>query len=154
MFTPYKTRAVRLIEIYSLNGWRIKVYSISAKNEFAHKDIIITAKINLAEWLKNDTNYEYENYKITTLIVHEGIDGCYVILNWWLGENMSQQHIYISSNRQPYKFELRSDKGLSVCVWEMAVLWHERNAWIKHVLQKATAPDFESYLNDQFNDDV
>jgi hypothetical protein len=33
------------------------------------------------------------------------------------------------------------------CVWELAVLEHERAAWVRHILSPAT-PDLDGYLND------
>jgi len=40
----------------------------------------------------------------------------------------------------------------SVCVWDLRLQNFEREAWIKHILAKANAPDFDGYLNDRLNE--
>jgi len=42
----------------------------------------------------------------------------------------------------------------SVCVWDLRLQSFEREAWIKHVLRKLTAPDFEGYLAARLNEDA
>jgi hypothetical protein len=52
------------------------------------------------------------------------------------------------------EYKLFSDTGIITCVWEMAVLWHERNAWVKHILQQHNKPNINAYLQDQLNTDI
>jgi hypothetical protein len=37
------------------------------------------------------------------------------------------------------------------CVWELAVLDHERRAWVRHVLARPHGPDAGAYLRDRFD---
>ena len=37
----------------------------------------------------------------------------------------------------------------SICVWDLAVLWHEREAYVRHVLGPAQGPDIERYLSER-----
>jgi hypothetical protein len=150
----YKKRPVRFLEIYQHEDWRIKIYSISFSNEFVDTHSVAYAKENLAEWLLNKNNYSFDNYKIAVLILHEYRDGCFAIIGWWTDENMLQMHVYLAANEKPGEFKLFSDKGIVTCVWEMAVWWFERNAWIENVLMKAPKPDYEKYLLQQMNEDV
>ena len=55
---------------------------------------------------------------------------------------------------KPMTINVAENVHLMDCVWEMAILWHERNAWVKHVLMKNENPDFEGYLNEQLNQDI
>jgi hypothetical protein len=153
MFSFYSPRTIRFVEIILHQGWQIKLYSISAQNAFVSIDNIEQAKKYLDQWLSKSTVYSLPTYKIATLILHEGKEGCFAILNWWLDENMTQNYIYLK-RQQDTVFELVSDRGMSVCVWEMAVLWHERNAWVKHVLMQHEQPNFIGYLADQLNCDI
>jgi hypothetical protein len=102
--------------------------------------------------LKNSAAYELETYKIATLILHEGQAANFAIINWWIDENMLQNFVYLRKANEPH-YELYSDRGMAACVWELAVWWHERNAWVKHVLMNGAEPDFEAYLQDQLNAD-
>lgn len=151
-FQPYSTRPVRFVEIHLHKDWKIKVYSISIKNETVSQENIDTAKQNLDHWLSGSKITGLKNYKIATLILHEGKGGCFAIINWWVDENMLQNFVYLKQDSSNYK--IISDKGIITCVWEMAVLWYERCSWVRHVLKNPEAPNFTAYLNDQLNDDV
>ena len=150
----YKTRQVRFVELYQHKDWHIKVYSISVKHAMVEQHWIDLAKKNIDTWLQQSDAYPLDTYHMATLILHEGKEGCFAILCWWIDENMLQLFVYLASyNNQP-EFVLYSDKGMVTCVWEMAVLWHERNAWVAHVLSKANEPDITAYLSTVLNDDV
>ncbi|MEI9947226.1 MAG: hypothetical protein WDN26_23795 [Chitinophagaceae bacterium] len=151
---PYKQRPIRFLEIYQHNDWQIKIYSISIHNEFVKKGNIDIVKTYLSEWLQQADNYSLNTYNISTLIIHEYKNGCYAIINWWIDENMLQQFVYLATTDSPSEFILYSDKGIITCVWEMAVLWFERNNWVENVLMKAPNPDLKKYLEQQYNADV
>lgn len=150
--SSYATRPIRFIEIHQHQGWQIKLYSISIKDEFVSQENIQKAKQHLDHWLSKSKAYDLDTYQIATLILHEGKEGCFAIINWWIDENMLQNFVYLREDDS--EFELFSDNGMTTCVWEMAVLWHERNAWVKHILMKNENPDFEAYLSEQLNQDI
>ncbi len=148
----YRPRPIRFLEVFQHNDWAIKIYSISSKNERVNTQNVAVAKNNLELWLQQSRISNLEIYKIATLILHEFNDGCFSIINWWTDENMLQNFVYLKTNSAT-DFVLYSDKGISTCVWEMAVWWHERNAWVNHILMKHEKPDFAAYLNDHLNGD-
>lgn len=150
----YKTRPVRFIDLYHHDGWVIKMYGISVVNEVVSQSNISNARNQLTKWLENTKLYPLETYNIATLILHEGKEGCFAIINWWIDESMLQQFVYLAKKESPDVFEIYSDKGIITCVWEMAILWFERNAWVKHILMNAQNPDTAAYLAEQFNADV
>jgi hypothetical protein len=152
-FSTYKTRPIRFLELYSFENWSIKIYSISSKNEFVSDEYLKKAKNQLSKWLILSETNALETYNIATLMLHECKEGCFAIINWWIDENMLQHYVYLTKNKSE-EFTLFSSNGIVTCVWESAVIWFERNAWAKHVLLKNENPDFESYLNEQLNEDV
>lgn len=149
----YKSRSIRFIELYQHSDWIIKTYSICKDKEIVEKSLLELAKFNLKKWLKNATNYPLATYKIATLILHECKEGCFAIINWWIDENMLQTHVYLLKKDKPKLFKKYSHKGIFTCVWELEVLWFERNNWIKYVLQNVSNPDYTSYLEQQLNKD-
>lgn len=151
--SSYQQRPIRFIEIHQHNDWHIKLYSISIKNEYVSKENIQIAKKHLDVWLSKSSIYNLETYKIATLILHEGREGCFAIINWWIDENMLQNFVYLKKYNET-EFQLFSQDGITTCVWEMAVWWHERNAWVKHVLMNNKKPNFIGYLNEQLNDNI
>jgi hypothetical protein len=154
IFSRYKTRPIRFLEIYAFQDWKIKMYSISIKHRLVDAQNIENAKQLLPVWLQDSKIYPLETYKIATLILHEGKEGCFAIVNWWIDENMLQQFVYLAKNEQPTEFKLYSNNGIFTCVWEMEVLWFEKNAWVKNILMKADNPDVDAYLNEHLNVDV
>lgn len=154
IFSPYQKRPIRFVELYEHAQWKLKIYSISSKNEFVSREQIENAKNHLSDWLQlNETN-SFESYNIGTLMLHEFNDGCFAIINWWVDENMLQHYVYLAKKDQPEAFELFSSNGIVTCVWESAVLWFERNAWVNHILMNYKNPDFEGYFNQQLNQDI
>ena len=150
----YQTRPIRFIELHEHQDWMIKIYSISIKSERVLSTHIELAKQQLNEWLKLSTNYPLTTYRIATLIIHEGREGCFAILNWWIDDNMLQNHVFVAIHEDPDHFKLFSDKGIITCVWELTVIWFERNAWVEHVLKQSDHPNFDAYLNSQLNADA
>ncbi len=163
VFDAYQKRPIRFLEVHQEGDWKLKVYSISSKKERISNQQLQQAKKHLQQWLKpsgmatgdmsNQTNL-FDNYQIGTLMLHEWSGGCFAIINWWVDQNMLQQYVYLAPNEDPENFRLFSDNGIVTCVWESAVIWFERNAWVKHVLMKNNQPDFDSYFNEQLNDDI
>lgn len=153
-FSKFKTRPIRFIEIYKAANWRLKIYSISSRNEYVSDAYITNAKKHIGKWLSLSEETNLETYNIATLMLHEYKEGCFAIINWWIDENMLQHYVYLTENEMSDEFKLFSSNGIVTCVWESAVIWFERNAWVKHVLMKNENPDFESYLLEQLNDDL
>ena len=151
IFSSYKSRPIKFLELYHHIDWKIKIYSISVKNDVVDQSFIKLAKQNLTLWLSKKEIYNLDTYGVATLILHEGKEGCFAIISWWIDQNMVQLFVYLATYEKPSEFVLYSDNGIITCTWEMAVLWHERNAWVKHVLMQHDEPDMEGYLSDCLN---
>ncbi|MFG3558892.1 hypothetical protein ACGGAQ_31405 [Micromonospora sp. NPDC047557] len=88
------------------------------------------------------------------VVLHRGADsGAYLLAYTWVWDNALQVHIAVAGqpvldcpDDDPTHFvELgRREVG---CVWELAVLEHERAAWVRHMLVPQ-APDLTGYLDD------
>ncbi len=151
----YQTRPIRFLGLEKSENWNIKVYSISCKNEYADARFISSAKANIPLWLSNASNTQLPNYRVATLIIHEGKEGCFAVLSWWIDENVLQLFAYLASDSLPDQYQLISDKGIVSCVWEMAVLWFERNAWVEEVMKNPQSPQaLDNYLSKFFQADV
>jgi len=147
----YKTREIKFNKIVDIDEWRVKLYTIS-KDEHSKSNVTYQNALNkLPEWLNKRNSFDASNDKIAFLIIHSGTEGVFSIINWWVGKNMLNTHIFISKHNEPDKFELISGDGLSPCIWELEVINHERNSWIKNVLKKSDFPDYEEYLKDNYN---
>ena len=152
---PYAPRPVRYLGLEHCDGWRIKTYSISVKSERVDEGVVALVRSLLPAWLAQHTAYPLDSYRIASLILHEGREGCFAILSWWIDSNMLQTQVYLATDPGRRHFHLFSDRGIFTCVWEMAVHWHERNAWVRHVLSgPQDASSLDRYLSDHFNSDT
>ncbi|MFM9984263.1 MAG: hypothetical protein ACKVOK_03475 [Flavobacteriales bacterium] len=152
---PYKPRSIRFLGIEKHDAWSVKVYSISNRREYISSDTLKEIRAHIPLWFELARKQTEHTYAVATLIAHEGREGNFAILSWWTEENMLRLYAYLAKTENTGKYELISDKGIVTCIWEMAVLWFERNAWVKFVLQDPDNPNsIHNYLEQHLNDDI
>jgi hypothetical protein len=152
---PYGPRPVRFLGLIENSGWRLKTYSISVRGEQVDEGVVAHVCARLPEWVTNSTLYDLPTYGVGILILHEGREGCFAIVGWWIDENMFQEFVYLATDAERRDFRLFSDRGVFTCVWELSVLWFERNAWVEYVLKAPGDPQaLDRYLAQHFNADV
>ncbi len=148
----FKSRYINFKEVVSLGEWRIKTYTISKNETFNAHAAYSNAVGNLPDWLTQMNSFAPGHENMAFLVVHEGTEGVFSLINTWVGDNMLQTHIFLSMHDDPETFTKISGDGISACVWELEVIYHEQKAWIEHILKKSGSPDdYQSYLNDTFS---
>ena len=152
--SKYQQRPIRFLECFHVDEWKVKIYSISVRQSLVSELFISLAKKNLKNWLMLSKNTPLDNYHMAKLILHEGKEGCFAIVNWWIDENMLQQFVYLATHEHQDSFVLYSNSGIITCVWELAVIWFERNAWVEHVLSYPEQPNWQRYLTETLNADI
>ena len=152
---PYEPRPIRFLHLAAVDGWRLKVYGISARQERPDPAAVQAALRLATERLPRPAttfgdevgaDLSGERYGVGVLIVHEGREGLFVLMSWWAGENMLHHHVYFAPDGPPFPFEYLSSTGVIACVWELAVLAFEREAWVETVLADPAGPDLGAYL--------
>ena len=68
----------------------------------------------------------------------------YLILAWWDRENELPIKVFVKGDSDPAWRRARG--GESVCVWDLDVLWHEREAYVATLLGPDQAGARERYL--------
>lgn len=147
-FSVYKPRPIRFLEVKQVGEWKVKIHTISINSEFPSQRLIAAATANLSDWLAES---KFTHYRIAILIVHEGREGNFVSLGWWVDECMLRLYVRFSPADAPERFESFEQNTVVGCIWELAVVCHERTAWTKHILQKPDSPDFQAYLDETLN---
>lgn len=143
----FRTRRVSSEGLWACRGWRLKVYVITESGEAPQPSILVEAKRLAARRLPREP-FADGRYGAGWIIVHIGEAGDYVFVDWWEHEDIVQHHLYGRPRGQD-RFQYRWPAGAGFCVWEMAVCWHEREAWVRHVMDRSGDPDIEGYLTDQ-----
>ncbi|MFF8847924.1 hypothetical protein ACF08N_35345 [Streptomyces sp. NPDC015127] len=127
----YHARTVRSLGSSEVTGHVVKSYAIEAPGrtvapQDAQAALRITADHLSSAHLRGSLG-------LAVLLMHAGGDGDYVLVHTWIEGYMSDLAIFTGPAGDVA--QLRPGRtGLAPCVWEAAVLAHERNAFSRHVL--------------------
>lgn len=149
----YQPRTIQFCETVSTGDWRVKVYTISQGVKFGQTEIYKKAVEKIPEWLEITNGFDNTHESCAFLILHEGNEGVFTLLNWWVGKNMLNTHIFLTAPGGQPSFQKISGAGLGPCIWELEIINHERESWIQNVL-KSNEPKFDQYLADVVNKTV
>lgn len=150
---PYKPRAVRFLELWEHLGWRVKVYGITCEGEHPSPLAVAAGKTIARQQLPLPAVTE-NRYSIAFLIVHEASDCYWYVLDFWSHENALQHRIYSAPFGAPDQWDDVTTRGPNMCVWELGVMCHERQAWVRHVLANPAGPNLAAYLAQRLNQDL
>jgi len=127
----------------------MKLYGIAAERELPRPELLAAAKKIAAETLAKETA---NNYKVGFIGVHDGTNASFVFVDFWGNENELFHRLFLSRLNEPQSLRTAKSSDSSVCVWDLHLQTFEREAWIKHILRKPSAPDFEGYLAERLNE--
>jgi hypothetical protein len=148
---PYRPRSFRFVELLSLGGWRMKLYGIAWRGELPRPEVLEAArKIAAAQVAKEEGN----NYRVGFIGAHDGRNASFVFVDFWGNENELFHRVFLSRANDPAQLVPAAATDSSVCVWDLHLQSFERAAWIKHVLQRPDAPDFDGYLAERLSENA
>jgi hypothetical protein len=150
----YKPRNIEFKELLEINDWKVKVYTISRFGQFNYPLFYKNVLKKLPDWLKMKNSFATTGDKVAFLILHSGSDGIYSLINWWVGGNMLNTHVFLTPDDETEIFTKISGDGLGPCPWELEVIHHEGRSWLKHVLKSKSNPNLEGYLKDVINSEI
>jgi hypothetical protein len=70
----------------------------------------------------------------------------------WANENELHHKVFISPSDQPENLVPSPPDGTVACVWDLQLIWFERNAWVEKVLGNTKGPDLTAYLGRRLED--
>lgn len=147
---PYVSRPTEFIDQVNSEGWRIKVYGISASSLPLPKEIVSEGTQFAVSHLPQPALTEHR-YGVGFLIIHHGTMRNWFLLDWWENEDIIHHKLFSSPLDNPGSITIEPDKSLIACVHELRIITFESEAWIKTVLCKDDEPSFDRYLNFSFN---
>lgn len=146
----YRTRPIRFLDLWAVDGWRVKVYGISATGERPRAELVEAARVVARDRLPAPT--EDGRHSVAFLTVHDGIESAWALVDWWAHGHLLHHHLFGSGD--PSSLHLRPvTDGLTACTWELAVIGFERQAWLDTVYA-ADEPDVERYLTTRLEADL
>jgi len=129
MFDGYQPRPLAFLGVQDVAGYRLKRYSIrfgDAPLEMAKFD----QGWQLVPTLLPQPAVSTDRPGIGFAILHQGRTGDYLILSWWDRQNELPTRI-LYRDASGWR---RAEGGESFCVWDLRVMWWEREAYINSVL--------------------
>ncbi len=141
----YRPRPVRLLGVDRNGGWRLKVYGMAAATERPRPRLVDAARTLAAQILPAPGGDGAHG--VGFVVAHDARPACFVLVNWWVrGYDLFQRYFRASLEQPEHLSELTTPAV--GCVWELAVVGHERDAWVRHVLTSPADADVEAYLAD------
>jgi hypothetical protein len=144
MTPDYRPRPIRYLEQWEHEGWRLKVYGISAWEERPAQTLVEHAKRIAAEHLPQPA-VEDGRYGVGLLGVHDGKKASFAFVSWWSLVYELNHLLFRAPRNDPAAFA-RVEPGLLGCTWDISVVAFERDAWIHSMLTGKQGPDIEAYL--------
>ncbi|WP_445394922.1 hypothetical protein ACSMX9_16825 [Streptomyces sp. LE64] len=124
-------REARAVGTREVGGHLVKVYVLRAPGRtVTEQDVAAALRVAAGHLGSGGLR---GSLGLAVLIVHAGGDGDYVLVHSWIEGHMSDLAVFTGPPGRPDR--LRPGRaGLGPCVWEAALLAHEREAFVRHVL--------------------
>jgi hypothetical protein len=129
MFSRFEPRPLAFLGVESVVGYRLKIYAITYGNESFDRNRFVDAWLLASDELPHPAVTD-QRPGFGFVILHQGKTGDYFILCWWDRENELPTRVFIRDSKGWRK----SIGGESFCVWDLKVMWFEREAYVGKVL--------------------
>lgn len=146
---PYIPRPVAALGTWRHGDWRLKEYTIAYRRDAARPELIKAAEAQAARILPTPA-ITPTRYGVGFLGIYDGRGGNLVFVDWWENENDLHHHVFLSSETDPGALREAKATDLAACVWDLSVMAHEREAWLRHVFA-AEEPNLDAYLENQLH---
>jgi len=146
MIPRHRPRPVRFLRLWAQDQWRLKLYGISECAERPDSASVDAALAVAAGALPRPALAPHR-HGLGFVTVHQALAFNQVIVDWWEHGNELRHRVFRAEPETPCDFAEITATGEAFCVWELAVIGFEREAWLAHVLTLADGPDFEAYLS-------
>ena len=150
---PYVRRSVRSLDLLTVNDWRLKVYGITYRGERPIQELVAAAVAAAQQRLPHPA-VTSDRYGVGFVGAHDGRGANFVFVDWWENEDELHHHAWLSSKQEPARLRVTGPDDFTACSWDLAVIGHERAAWVRHVLARAEGPDLDAYLADRLHGEV
>jgi hypothetical protein len=149
----YEPRPIRFLELWQRDAWRLKVYSLAYQMPLARPHVVETSKRVLWDHLRRVAADE-AHYHAGFIGINDGRGSIFSFVDFWADENELHHHVFVAPKDRIGQLAYTTPTGLIACVWDMALIAFERQAWVDAVLNNPNGPDIEAYLSTEMNCEV
>jgi hypothetical protein len=145
---PFEPRPVRFHGLREHAGWRLKLYSIAAGGAAidwaAYQEGLAMAYASLPSPAVTPARPG-----VGFVIAHRGGSAWYIVLAWWDQENELPMRVFVCALGAEGVWRM-AHASESICVWDLEVIWFEREAYVATVLASEGGGGVETYLSRHF----
>jgi hypothetical protein len=153
-FTGYAKRRVQPLQPLKFADWRLKVYGVNAKGRSLDPALVEVARLAALDILPQPGVSPPERYGLGFMIIHAAIAVDFVVICWWGAQNELFLRVLTGPPGRPQQLRQHSNMdGPLGCVWDLGVIWSEREAWTKFMM-RAEGADIEGYLGATQNGEI
>jgi hypothetical protein len=127
--TSYEPRPLTPLGVVELHGFRLKAYSIVYGDAPFHRERF-DAGLRLAERELPAPALTAGRPGVGFVVLHQSRTGPYLALGWWDNENELPVRVFLE-DAAGWRV---AAGGESFCVWDLRVVWHEREAYVRTML--------------------
>lgn len=140
-YTPFEPRDIRFQGLREVRGHRLKIYSI-VQGDRPFVPAPFEGGLHRAYGSFPEAAPEAGRPGLGFVILHQGF-GDYVVLCWWDRENELPTRVFVRADDlwRPAR------GGESFCVWDLQVMWYEREAYVSSLLARGGSAAADTYLS-------
>jgi ketosteroid isomerase-like protein len=139
----YVSRRSAFLGVSPIRDWRIRIIGLSS-TAVLPDDAAVNAAVGVATRSLPERPRVPEQEPVGFVVVHSGAEALWVIVGWWDLDIL--HHRLFRADLGTTSLSAVAPGGPTACVWELLVIEQERQAWVKHVLSRPEAPDYNGYL--------
>lgn len=138
---------------FALNGTTLKWYNLAKADEPVPEGIADLATSFLK---REDKAGKLTNLgELGFLILHRcGADFYFLLVSTWKNGNELWESVYAKTNNDEpdfAKFPSQDTHRATFCVWELAIVWNEQQAWKRLLLSTGDDNAKHAYLDDHYS---
>lgn len=139
-------------EMFGLKNSTLKWYNLAKQNEPVPDEVNKLARTFLTK--ESESGSLKDLGELGFVILHRcGADFYFLLVNSWRNGNELWESVYAKNGEAqegfaPFVFE-NLHRG-TFCVWELAVVWHEKHAWEHFLLSAKIEIDETKYLQNKY----
>ncbi len=141
----YEPRPVTDLGTFEMGGWRMKLTGIAYHGPSPREELVEATTQAAAKILPQPAVTD-SRYGVGFIGIHDGRGACFCFVDWWEAENELHHRTLLAPADSPRALAAAPDTGFIACAWDLAVIAHERQAWVDTVLANPSGPDVDGYL--------
>lgn len=126
----------------------LKWYELRHTGDSIPRDLAAEARSFLAQEVSAG-RIDFD-YGLGFVVLHYSPPLTYLIVGSWRSNQELWETLFITDLRQdePFRRVVPGENAPTLCVWELAPVWHERQAWSRFLYSARDAPAKKTWMSD------